>query len=434
MFYNFTNKTKKTVMAYTIHTRTIRSQELEMIKNASITENIEMLEHLLDYSITSKKFVYKNNPYNYACVIQALYLCKNHDILNKVIDSKYKYLKINDLKMLKILSNILFSNDKTEIVQFLYDMIISKQKSKQKEPNMVCILFMSACNYLNFEFAKTLYTNYTTTSDPNINTHDAINTLLCENSYDIFYSIGSSGNVLFGKWLISTIPAIKSNKEHIYRGFKIAIFNSFEIDTAIWFHSLFDGCDFENFITQNNCTDYNYLFQLMCKECLIDHAKWLHSLKKSEWNVNYTQAFISTCLGFLNKSYKNENYDNYKKIIEICTWLLELDRNIDVCVLEHFIFKKYINELKYINYFENKEKIQIIMDWLISLRPYDYYLDKKTNMYKIRSKKDAKWEERRLYHYLALQHYCHVYNSNKEPQHILTRLPYQVCAYIISFI
>lgn len=393
------------------------------IKNACIDGNIDLFKELIN------KYNYKK-PYNYIYLLDYV-SSENTDkhIYEWVLNSSC--FQIKGLNVIQIVSKYIYLMDKINAHELLYN-ILKKQK-KQNHPNIISILFLNACNNNHFDIAKNIIIDF---KDNNNNKdYSRLEKILYNSCANICEYIAIYGDILFCEWLFTTIPELNSNKQAIYNGFKNSILHS-DFEMAKLFHKLLGDYEFEKFVKINNYLEYNNLFErIVCYNYNIEFAKWLYSLKKEIWfhHINYIKIFELTCIIYNNRGIYNKN--TTREMINICNWLIYLDPNI-VLKIQDDIFNIYTRKLQYIRLNEEKECFIMVLDWFVSLKPYHYFFDTNETKYKIRSPKDAKWEERKIYHYLLLHPEIIVKEKNQitNAVSVLHNLPADISRYIISFI
>ena len=398
------------------------------MKNVCIDGNMELFKELLNI------YNYKK-PYNYIYLLECVSEPNTKkNIYDWVLNSSCFQTK--EVHVIEIVSNYIFSMDKLNAYELLYRIL----KKQNTNPNIMGILFSNACKYNHFAIAKNIFLDF---KDTHNKKNNKLHQIVCNNCANICENIVIYKDLLFCEWLFETIPELNSNKQAIYNGFKYSVLH-LEIEIAKLFHQLLGDDAFENFVKINNYAEYNYLFEVVCCFNNIEFAHWLHSLKIENWflhQINYIKLFKLICTN-THASYNIYNKKTTRRMIETCNWLIQLDPNI-VLSIQDDIFNIYTRKLQYYKRLnEEKESIIMVLDWFVSLNPYFYFFDTYENTYKMRSPKDAKWEERKIYHYLLLHPETETSNTSiATPQNqianavsILQHLPYQVSSYIISFI
>jgi ankyrin repeat protein len=156
----------------------------------------------------------------------------------------------------------------------------------------------------------------------------------------------------------------------------------------------------------NNSFNNEMAFRCACVKGHLEVAKWLLQVKL-DINNSYQSAFHLAC-----------EYGH----LEVAQWLLSMKPDINMSVYNHYAFRTACVHGSLVRELE-------VAEWLQSLKPYlyviEYDIDGKYIIgYKVRSKEEANWENRKYALHLTLQ----------EETNIMYHLPIDIAKSVTIFV
>jgi ankyrin repeat protein len=226
--------------------------------------------------------------------------------------------------------------------------------------------------------------------NPNINIF--LNIDISENAFRIACS---KGHLEIAKWLLLVKPDINISANNGY-AFRIACSEG-HLEVTQWLHLVNP--------TIISISQSIYLFILVCEKGYLEMAKWLFQIYL--YDIYYIErAFYRACR---------------KRQLHVVQWFLQVSKETGQ-EYSHFAF---INACK-------NGRLELAQ-WLQNLKPYLYVIeyDENGNItdYKIRSKEESNWQQRKYLVWLASNH-CPEENKNN----LLYKLPNDVSRMLIGFV